>query len=161
MMASNKGHVVTVASLAGLAGVNKLVDYCASKFAAVGFDESLKLELMVNGYNGVNTTAICPYYINTGMFDGVRSKLIPILSPEYVASEAVDGILLNKQMVILPGFCRLLIILKLILPLKGGYMMYKACGGHMTMEDFKGRPVQNGTNGHIKKEMMAAQTPNV
>lgn len=47
MISANKGHVVTVASLAGLSGVNKLTDYCASKFAAVGFDESLRLELMV------------------------------------------------------------------------------------------------------------------
>lgn len=47
MLASNKGHVVTIASIAGLAGVNKLADYCASKFAAVGFDESLRIELKV------------------------------------------------------------------------------------------------------------------
>lgn len=47
MISANKGHVVTVASLAGLSGVNKLADYCASKFAAVGFDESLRLELLV------------------------------------------------------------------------------------------------------------------
>jgi len=28
-------------------GINRLVDYCASKFAAVGFDESLRTELAV------------------------------------------------------------------------------------------------------------------
>ncbi|XP_066940073.1 short-chain dehydrogenase/reductase family 16C member 6-like isoform X2 [Macrobrachium rosenbergii] len=143
MMASNKGHVVTVASLAGLAGVNKLVDYCASKFAAVGFDESLKLELMVGGYTGVKTTVICPYYINTGMFDGVRSKLIPILKPEYVASEAVDGILLNTPMVILPGFCRLLIILKLILPMKALIILGNLSGITCAMDDFVGRKKDN------------------
>jgi all-trans-retinol dehydrogenase (NAD+) len=42
MVEAKRGHVVTVASLAGHSGTNKLVDYCASKFAAVGFDESLR-----------------------------------------------------------------------------------------------------------------------
>ena len=36
---------VSIASLAGLFGNAKLVDYCASKFAAVGIAESLILEL--------------------------------------------------------------------------------------------------------------------
>jgi short-subunit dehydrogenase len=39
------GHIVTIASVAGTVGVNGLVDYCASKFGAVGFDESLRMEL--------------------------------------------------------------------------------------------------------------------
>jgi hypothetical protein len=47
MIDDDNGHIVTIASLAGLVGVNKLVDYSASKFAVVGFDESLRLELEV------------------------------------------------------------------------------------------------------------------
>lgn len=74
MLARNHGHVVTIASVAGLFGVNGLVDYCASKFAAVGFDESLRAELWVSKKTGVHTTVVCPYYINTGMFDGVKTK---------------------------------------------------------------------------------------
>jgi short-subunit dehydrogenase len=50
MIETDNGHIVTVASLAGLVGVNKLVDYSASKFAAVGFDESLRLELEVSRF---------------------------------------------------------------------------------------------------------------
>ena len=42
-----QGHIVPTASLAGHGGTNKLVDYCASKFANVGFDESLRTELYV------------------------------------------------------------------------------------------------------------------
>jgi len=42
MIRRNSGHIVTVASAAGHMGVSGLVDYCASKFAAVGFDESLR-----------------------------------------------------------------------------------------------------------------------
>ena len=73
MISQKRGHLVNVASLAGHSGTNKLVDYCASKFAAVGLDESLRVELFVQGHGDtVRTTVICPYYINTGMFAGVQ-----------------------------------------------------------------------------------------
>ena len=39
------GHLVTVASAAGLIGTARETDYAASKFAAVGFNESLRQEL--------------------------------------------------------------------------------------------------------------------
>ena len=74
MVARNSGHIVSIASSAGLFGVTGLADYCASKFAAVGFDESLRFELEAMGKTGVHTTVVCPYYINTGMFDGVRTR---------------------------------------------------------------------------------------
>jgi len=45
MIKKNKGHIVSIASSAGLIGVCGLADYCASKYGAVGFDESLRMEL--------------------------------------------------------------------------------------------------------------------
>jgi len=45
MLNNNRGHIVTIASAAGHFGVSGLVDYSASKYGAVGFDESLRLEL--------------------------------------------------------------------------------------------------------------------
>ena len=51
MLKTDKGHIVNVASLAGMNGINRLVDYCSSKFAAVGFDESLRTELQANHIN--------------------------------------------------------------------------------------------------------------
>ena len=45
MIEQNHGHIVTIASSAGTLGVAGLCDYCASKFAAVGIDESLRFEL--------------------------------------------------------------------------------------------------------------------
>lgn len=74
MVKRNHGHVVTIASGAGLFGVNRLLDYSASKFAAVGIDESLRIELTVEGKTGVKTTCVCPFYISTGMFEGVQTR---------------------------------------------------------------------------------------
>ncbi len=74
MVEKNHGHFVTIASSAGLVGVNGLADYCASKFGAVGFHESVTAELHSLGKNNVKTLLVNPYYINTGMFDGVKTK---------------------------------------------------------------------------------------
>lgn len=77
MIAASHGHIVTVASMAGLVGMTKLVDYCASKYAAVGFDEALRLELESSGHHNVNMTSVCPYFIkSTGMFDGVQTRSV-------------------------------------------------------------------------------------
>ncbi|CAB1326028.1 unnamed protein product [Coregonus sp. 'balchen'] len=77
MTANNHGHLVSIASTAGMIGVNGLADYCASKFAAIGFAESVALELLATGKDGVKTTIVCPHFINTGMFDGCNSKILP------------------------------------------------------------------------------------
>ena len=79
MIEKNHGHLVTIASMAGKFGSAGLCDYCASKFAVVGFDESVRNELTSQGKTGVKTTVVCPFYINTGMFHGAQSSLIPFL----------------------------------------------------------------------------------
>ena len=76
MMAKNHGHIVSIASSAGLAGIAGLSDYCSSKFAAVGFNESLQMELVATGKTAVHTSLVCPYIINTGMFDGAKSRWV-------------------------------------------------------------------------------------
>lgn len=75
MLEKDHGHIVSIASMAGHVGIPKLIDYCSSKFAAVGFDEALRLELEMLGADGVHTTVICPYFIQaTGMFEDVNSR---------------------------------------------------------------------------------------
>ena len=72
MMEKDQGHIVNISSLAGVAGVCGLVDYCASKHGAVGFSEALRSELLSLGRQ-ITVTTVCPFYINTGMFDGVKT----------------------------------------------------------------------------------------
>ncbi|XP_002735961.1 17-beta-hydroxysteroid dehydrogenase 13-like, partial [Saccoglossus kowalevskii] len=68
MVAKNHGHIVTIASLAGSCGTPKMVEYCASKFAAVGLHEALQYEFIKEGYDGIKMTLVQPYLINTGLF---------------------------------------------------------------------------------------------
>lgn len=51
-------------------------DYCASKFAAVGFHESLAHELLAEEVEGVKTTLVCPYIVDTGMFEGCKIRWV-------------------------------------------------------------------------------------
>lgn len=74
MKQKNHGHIISISSSAGLFGVSSLMDYCASKFGAIGIHESLTAELFVENVSGVKTTAVCPFFIHTGMFDGVKTR---------------------------------------------------------------------------------------
>jgi short-subunit dehydrogenase len=47
MISSQRGHIVTVASVAGILGTYRCSDYSATKFAACGFHEVLYTELQV------------------------------------------------------------------------------------------------------------------
>jgi len=145
MLERNHGHIVTIASLAGIFGVNGLADYCASKFAAVGFDESLRMEVASLGKTGVHTTVICPYYISTGMFDGVKAKfplLMPFLEPTYVANRIMDGLLCNQAIVVIPRDLNVLIVLKTLLPVKAFMVIGEFLGIHQSMDEFRGRQKQ-------------------
>merc|ERR1712023_68243 len=51
MIERDSGHWVTIASAAATCGVPGLADYCASKWAAMGFHESIRTELKKNGHN--------------------------------------------------------------------------------------------------------------
>nr|XP_029487304.1 epidermal retinol dehydrogenase 2-like isoform X2 [Oncorhynchus nerka] len=66
MMSRNHGHLVCVACHGGLFAMNGLADYCASKFAAVGFAESIALEMLVLKKEGVKTTIVAIFSAHHG-----------------------------------------------------------------------------------------------
>jgi len=140
MVARNRGHVVTIASASGLVGVAKLADYAASKWAAVGFDESLRMELRKTA-PGVKTTVVCPFYIDTGMFRGVKTRfprLLPILQPEYVARRTVRAIERNQARLIMPRFVSLVPSMRgLPVPMMDALLDF--FGINASMDEFKGR----------------------
>src|SRR4051794_4225529 len=76
-------RLVTLASSAGLTAVPRLAAYCASKWAAIGWSDSVRLELEQAGHKHVRMTTVCPTYINTGMFEGAQGILFtPMLEPD-------------------------------------------------------------------------------
>ncbi len=140
MIERNRGHVVTVASAAGLLGVAKQTDYSASKHAAVGFDESLRNELRRLA-PGVMTTVVCPYYIDTGMFEGVRSRvpfLLPILKQERVGAAIARAIETDRRQLLVPPLVRLLPVVR-ILPVPAFDWLMDRFGINVSMDEFTGR----------------------
>jgi len=140
MIKANEGHIVTIASAAGLVGVNGLADYCASKFAAVGFDESIRLELQQQGISGVHTTCVCPGYIDTGMFSGVKPPFLsPLLKPEYVVDQVMHAVKADKAAVWLPRVVLLVPLLRAVLPVWLFDLFGRLLGVNRAMTSFHGR----------------------
>lgn len=139
MVERNQGHIVTIASAAGLSGVSKLTDYCASKFGAFGFDESLRQELALRDLS-IRTTVVCPYYVATEMFRGVRSRLpwlLPILDPERVADRIVRAIERDRARLILPWILYTVWPMRL-LPVRWFDVLLGLLGVNRSMDEFTG-----------------------
>ena len=78
-----KGHVVNIASIASIIRGDKLSSYVASKAALYGFFNCVRTEIIDRRPN-ISISLVCPWAIDTGMFEGFRSKMemiVPLLRP--------------------------------------------------------------------------------
>ncbi len=103
------GHVVNLASLAGYFAAADMPVYAASKFAVLGFSESLRADMAAHG---IGVTAICPGIIDTGIIastilegdmgkPGVRDEVQKLYTkrrytPAQVAEAIVDAVKKNQ-----------------------------------------------------------------
>ena len=139
MIQQKSGHIINISSAAGFIPNPRLSVYCASKHAISGWSESLRLEL--ESMNGdFHVTTVTPAYIDTGMFAGVRSPLIPIAKPEVAARSIIKGVLKNKVYVRIPGIVYIAPFFKGILPVRwADFLVGKVFGFAKSMDEFKGR----------------------
>jgi all-trans-retinol dehydrogenase (NAD+) len=113
MIARGEGHIVMIASAAGLLGVPGMAAYSATKHAVIGFAESLRLELRRSGAAGVGMTIVCPSFIDTGMFPDTTPPLFtPWLKPERLAEKIVSAVKTNELYVREPAMVKLIPLLK-------------------------------------------------
>ena len=73
---SRPKRILNIASAAGTLANPKMSVYAASKWAMVGWSDSLRLELVREGHRHVAVTTFCPSYVSTGMFAGARGPLL-------------------------------------------------------------------------------------
>ena len=146
MLKRNCGHICTIASAGGMLSNPKMSVYAASKWGVIGWSDSVRIELQ-DMKSDVRVTTIAPYYINTGMFDGVRSRIIPILKPEYVAKKVVKAIERNKIFKGIPFGFHFIRFWQTVLPVKiFDFFFGKVFGIYHAMDEFTGRkPEQTAT----------------
>ncbi len=138
MLQNNSGHICTIASSAGLISNPKMSVYVASKWAATGWSDSLRIEMKQLKKN-IYVTTVTPYYINTGMFDGVKS-IIPILKPEKITDDILRAIEKKKIYLSRPWSVRFVRFSQGLLPVwLFDWFVGRVLGIYKTMEHFKGR----------------------
>jgi meso-butanediol dehydrogenase / (S,S)-butanediol dehydrogenase / diacetyl reductase len=90
-----KPKIVNVASLAGKYGAPFLAHYCASKFAVVGFSQSLALELAPQG---ITVNCVCPGFVKTSMQDRelVWESKLRGMTPDQVRADYLAHVPLGR-----------------------------------------------------------------
>src|SRR5207247_7639101 len=100
MKPRGQGHVVNLASMAGVAPTPGATAYCSSKHAVVGFCESLYWELRGSG---VELSYVLPSRVNTELAADVkRTRAANVIEPETVAAEIVAALKVPKLAVYAP-----------------------------------------------------------
>ena len=139
MIRRNRGHVCTIASAGGMISNPKMSVYAASKWGAIGWSDSVRIELQ-DMKSDVHITTVAPYYINTGMFDGVKSRIIPILKPEYASRKIIRAIERNKTFKGIPFGFHFIRFWQAILPTRVfDWLFGEVFGIYHTMDAFTGR----------------------
>ena len=145
MLRRNVGHLCTIASAGGMLSNPKMSVYAASKWGVIGWSDSVRIELQ-QMKTKVRMTTVAPYYINTGMFNGVKSRIIPILKPEYVARKVIRAIEKNKTFKGIPFGFHFIRFWQTVLPVKlFDFFFGKVIGIYTAMDNFTGRPTETKT----------------
>ncbi|MCI0559816.1 MAG: SDR family NAD(P)-dependent oxidoreductase [Nitrososphaera sp.] len=119
MLSARSGHIVNVASLAASFGVAGLAPYCASKFAMLGFSESLSHELRGTG---VGVTVVSPIGVRTNFFSnesfggGMPNYTGFALQPATVSRAIMAAANSPRLEIVVPFYMRVAVWFKHTLP---------------------------------------------
>ena len=119
MITRKSGHIVNVASVAASFGIAGLSAYCASKYAVLGFSESLFQEL--HG-TGVKLTVVSPIGVKTDFFNNKTfGGIIPnytgfMLEPKTVSNAILAAANSSRLEIIVPFYIRAGVWLKHTIP---------------------------------------------
>lgn len=138
MLARGKGHIVNIASAAGLLPNPNMSVYAASKWAVVGWSESLRLELE-EAQADLHVLTVTPSYINTGMFDGVKAPLLtPMMEPDDIVRRILRAVEQNDIILRAPFMVKSVPLLRGLLPTRVFDYVADKLGVYDSMDDFHG-----------------------
>jgi short-subunit dehydrogenase len=140
LIARREAHIVNIASAAGFIGLPRGSTYASSKWAVVGFSDSLRQELKQQRHRHVKVSIICPSYVSTGLFEGARApRLTRILTPERVAELTVQAVKKNRSYMLTPWLVKVTPALKGLLPTPLFELTSKLFGATSGMASWQGR----------------------
>ena len=143
MIASpRESRIVNIASAAGLLSNPRMSVYSSSKWAVVGWSDSLRLELGMSGSPQVKVTTVCPSYITTGMFAGARGpRLTPLMKPDAVVARVWRAMKRGTPMLMLPAMVPVSKFARGVLPLRAwDFLAGRVFRVYSSMDEFTGRP---------------------
>jgi all-trans-retinol dehydrogenase (NAD+) len=140
LLRSQDAHIVNIASASGFIGLPYGATYASSKWAVIGFSESIRLELAQRNARNVAVTTVCPGYIATGMFNGVRApRLLPVLTPEGIVEKIMQGVESGAEFVKEPFAVKTLDFMRGVLPRKVFELGAQIMGVSSSMMSWQGR----------------------
>lgn len=138
MLEKRRGHIINVASTAGVFAAPGLVEYCASKAGAIGFSRTLRVELQSLGHD-IGVTCICPYAVATQLTVGWKHPAgLKSLKPEQVAKQIIFAAKHKDDVVFLPWNLNLAFLYSVLMPETYNYTA-SVSGLHGVTQSFKGR----------------------
>lgn len=146
MIARNRGHIVNMCSIAGLAPTAFGEPYAATKHGMVGFTKSLRASEQAAGTE-VSATAISPGFItDDGMYAQMQKegaaqspRLLGTSPPAAVANAVVRGIREDlPHLVVNPGVPRLLFAVSMLFPRFAEWVSLRI-GAHLVFQSLAER----------------------
>ncbi len=139
MMKRGTGHLINVSSASGFLGVPYMPAYSASKWAVIGFTESIRLELKMGGYHDIGISLFCPSYVATGMFEGVKPPMLtPILTPEQAVERAYKAFRAGHYLIKEPLMVKMTPLLRAVMPMSLFDAIADRMGVTGSMKDWTG-----------------------
>lgn len=124
MVKQGSGHIVNMASAAGLLGTPAMSAYGTTKAAVVEFSRDLRVEAEALG---VQVTVLCPGFIESRIFENadlrgldpetVKASIpVKFVSTEKAVTKMLQGVLKNRGIVTLPSYVKILWLLRRLMP---------------------------------------------
>jgi all-trans-retinol dehydrogenase (NAD+) len=148
LLSHDESALVNIASASALIPLPNAASYAASKWAVLGFTDSLREEMKLRGNLQLTVTSICPSYITTGMFHGVKPPLLaPLLTPEWLAERIVRSVRKKKEQLLAPSLVSLIPLAKATWPRFLFRRLLTFLGVYQSMHDWQGHAAVPETPG--------------
>ena len=113
MLELNAGHIVNIASIAGMIPLKNSTDYCAAKAGSLHSLNQLRVDHM---NTNINFSTVCPFFVNTKMIAGIDPSTVFAISAETLVRKAICAIRENREVIIVPRIFGMLKVIQDFVP---------------------------------------------